>query len=549
MYSPARRGGRNFCFCSSVPTWRIVLPTMIEFPRPSSGTPARRSSSFRAVISYGSRPWPPYSAGQDARRSSVSPPWRGAGPSRGPCPSRPRASIMSSLTCSAMKALTSSRKASLLVPSRKSIYPSPTGPNSVSARCCTRDRADRRPPAARPWPGGSTARCRTRHVPVPAVDVEPHARRLLGGPGREQEGHAGQRRELVGGVDRRPGRLAGQQAGAVDGGRGVGQIPGDRLERADRDAELLAALGVGDADAEGGGRQADEGAGGEDPPLVERHGVGSRGGGAGGEAVTLAGPQRTVGDGPGPEIGGARPSGGETAATSSSPSSPTTTSATAPAGTRRTVPSTAGRSARAPIAGGAAAIDSRRADAPAAPGPVAAAAGRRGQQPGGHRRLDEGHGRQRGAELLGEELHVEQRGAPAAVGFGHPHHRSPELAQLGPQLGVEAERFGLADPARRCLLGEERLEGGDQLLLVVAQAQLHGRPGSFPPEVGPAPAASWRSADTPTELSRRQTDRRRHLRSGAPGRRRRGRSTSVVNRYWTTAGPDDGRARADDSPS
>ena len=56
--------GRIACFCSSVPTARIILATAMVVPLPVCGAPARLSSSPNAITSIGSRPWPPSSAGQ-----------------------------------------------------------------------------------------------------------------------------------------------------------------------------------------------------------------------------------------------------------------------------------------------------------------------------------------------------------------------------------------------------------------------------------------------------------------------------------------------------
>ena len=73
MISPARARGRKSRFCSSVATLRIVWQTIIDNPMPSVGAPAIRSSSRRAVISKGSRSWPPYSAGHEAPIQPCSP--------------------------------------------------------------------------------------------------------------------------------------------------------------------------------------------------------------------------------------------------------------------------------------------------------------------------------------------------------------------------------------------------------------------------------------------------------------------------------------------
>src|ERR1700693_839210 len=242
MYSPARSGGRNLFFCSSVPTWRIVLPTMIEFPRPSSGAPASRNSSFMAVISYGSRACPPYSTGQEAAIHPRSPMARCRSQSWA-VPVSTTFSNMSSLTCSAMKACTSSRKASLLSPNRKSINPlprvrgpSPPVPSSpppvrslpppvpprrapgASSRHATPSRRPHRaeervgqmlhaptriPGHQRPGLGPPVVEPDVvlEHVPVAPMDVQSDATCLLGRPGCEQERHAGQGGELVGGLD------------------------------------------------------------------------------------------------------------------------------------------------------------------------------------------------------------------------------------------------------------------------------------------------------------------------------------------------------------
>ena len=68
----------------------------------------------------------------------------------------------------------------------------------------------------------------------------------------------------------RPGRFTRQQAGAVDRGGRIGEPVRDGLERSDRYAELVALLRVLDAELERGARQADQRAGGEHPPFVDR---------------------------------------------------------------------------------------------------------------------------------------------------------------------------------------------------------------------------------------------------------------------------------------
>ena len=89
------------------------------------------------------------------------------------------------------------------------------------------------------------------HVAVAAVEVKPAFRGALRVLGREQERH----RTEVGGVVatgvERPGRFAGEQLRAVERDRDVGQRVLDRLERADRLAELVALGDVLAGDARG----------------------------------------------------------------------------------------------------------------------------------------------------------------------------------------------------------------------------------------------------------------------------------------------------------
>jgi hypothetical protein len=75
-----------------------------------------------------------------------------------------------------------------------------------------------------------------------------------------------------------PGRLVGEEAGAVDGGVEVGQAVLDRLERADGHAELVALLDVGHPQVEGGPGHAGQRCPSEHPPLVERAGERGPGG-------------------------------------------------------------------------------------------------------------------------------------------------------------------------------------------------------------------------------------------------------------------------------
>jgi len=123
------------------------------------------------------------------------------------------------------------------------------------------------------------------------------------------------------------------------------------------------------------------------------------------------------------------------------------------------------------------------------------------EQARAHEDVHQGQRGQRRAERLADQLEVEHGGA-------RPDARAAQLGELAPQLRVEAERFGVADAIGRRLLGEERLEDGDQAFLVVAQGEIHGQPNT-------TRASPLGSTDT-----------------ASPARR-----TSVVNRYWMTAGP------------
>ena len=99
---------------------------------------------------------------------------------------------------------------------------------------------------------------------------------------------------------------------------------------------------------------------------------------------------------------------------------------------------------------------------------------RRRQQPAGDESLDQWDRRERRAVLLGDELEVEQRRAAATHRGVGPHGRSAERAERVPELAVEAPRL-LRRPhdRRRALLGEERVEGLDELVLLVAEREVH----------------------------------------------------------------------------
>ena len=60
------------------------------------------------------------------------------------------------------------------------------------------------------------------------------------------------------------------------------------------------------------------------------------------------------------------------------------------------------------------------------------------EQPRRHLRLEDGRGRRRPAELLGDEREVDERRAPAAGRFGDGHREGTGAEQLAPQAGVEA---------------------------------------------------------------------------------------------------------------
>ena len=100
----------------------------------------------------------------------------------------------------------------------------------------------------------------------------------------------------------RPGRLAHQQAGAVDGGGGIGEPVGEGLERPDRYAELVALLRVLDAELERGAGEAHQCAGGEHPPLVDGVLVELAGSGTVRDDGARALPERAVGNRAVPEV-------------------------------------------------------------------------------------------------------------------------------------------------------------------------------------------------------------------------------------------------------
>ena len=81
-------------------------------------------------------------------------------------------------------------------------------------------------------------------------------------------------------------------------------------------------------------------------------------------------------------------------------------------------------------------------------------AGRR-QGPGGHRAVDEGHRGEEAADLLADELQVEQRRAASAQLLGDADGRAGHLAEGGPEVRIEAARLAGAHDIRRAAVGEE----------------------------------------------------------------------------------------------
>ena len=107
------------------------------------------------------------------------------------------------------------------------------------------------------------------HEAVAAVEVDGVVGGLLGGLGREGEGHGRQLPAALVTCVQGPGGLPREKTGAVERGGVVGQWVGHALVAPDHRAEGPAFGGVGADDLVGGGGQSHQGGRGEYEPLVE----------------------------------------------------------------------------------------------------------------------------------------------------------------------------------------------------------------------------------------------------------------------------------------
>ena len=274
-------------FCHSEPSSRIVCATRLATPMPSTGAPDRYISSLSTFISSGERPPPPYSAGQPAEIH----PWAAMArcrPQSWTVPVVCARSMTSSVTCSARKSCTSSRNASTATPNRKSgprrgpsawsaaglmtglvVLAVGTVSNMRSASVSSSRRVAEQQPCRL---GAAEVELDVvlLHEPVAAVHVQRCRRDRLGGFARERQGVDREARSDGLAFVERPHGLGGQEVGAVEAGRHIGQSMGDGLERPDRYVELLALDGVLRAERERRPAETDQPTGGECTPLVQR---------------------------------------------------------------------------------------------------------------------------------------------------------------------------------------------------------------------------------------------------------------------------------------
>ena len=221
----------------------------------------------------------------------------------------------------------------------------------------------------------------------------------------------------------------------------------ERLEAADGDAELVAGLGVVDAELERAAGQADERGAGEEPPVVERAGERGAGVGAGGEGGGR------VGDGPGGHRPGVEGRGHRVA-----PAGAGEDEALAVEGDQRVGDRAGGDERRDAVDRGA----DGEGDEPVGSGrgtvePV--------EQPGRDEALDDRDRRDGAAVLLRDDRQLGGRGAVER------ESGQAERAGLRPQVGVEsgrAARLGGPDSLGRRFAGEEAAERVAQRLGVVA---------------------------------------------------------------------------------
>ncbi len=83
--SPARILGRKNSFCSGVPKFMIVGPTVLIVSI-GTGAPLRIDSSKKMNCSMAERPWPPHSFGQPMPSQPSWPIWRTTWRTTGPMP-------------------------------------------------------------------------------------------------------------------------------------------------------------------------------------------------------------------------------------------------------------------------------------------------------------------------------------------------------------------------------------------------------------------------------------------------------------------------------
>ena len=94
-------------------------------------------------------------------------------------------------------------------------------------------------------------------------------------------------------------------------------------------------------------------------------------------------------------------------------------------------------------------------------------------QRGQHRR-QEGHWRHAASQLLAQDRKLDQAKPLTAILLGNRYPWPTQLAQLAPQILVEAPLLGVgAHPLRPRALGQKLARGALDLALVLAQAEVH----------------------------------------------------------------------------
>jgi hypothetical protein len=76
--------------------------------------------------------------------------------------------------------------------------------------------------------------------------------------------------------------------------------------------------------------------------------------------------------------------------------------------------------------------------------------------------------------LLGHEREIEHRRAPATSILVDGHLDDAEALQLRPEFRVVPDELGVSDAIRRRVLGVQGTECIDELVLLGAEAKVHG---------------------------------------------------------------------------